>query len=280
MNDHVPKPIDPEALFKTMLKWIPAGERETVAVDSLYSSKTSDPAGSADASDSISALSSIDGLDVGDGLRRVMGKRDLYERLVRGFATGVESRAVKSVQAQLSQGEREAAERTAHSLKGVAGTIGAVELQRRSQALESGIQRGSEITTLLAPAEEELTRLVTAIRGALGLEAAQEQEEAELETELEPELDLGAVKRLPILVESLETEIEVVTELSSTLTINEIEDFAERMGTLGKEHGYTALVSWSARLAKSADQFDMDGMLHELHEYPTLIESVRKLDDS
>lgn len=97
-----------------------------------------------------------------------MGKRALYERLVRGFATGPESEAVETVQAQLSQGETVAAQRTAHSLKGVAGTIGAVELQQRSQALETGIQRETEITTLLAPVEEELTRIVTAIRAALG----------------------------------------------------------------------------------------------------------------
>lgn len=64
------------------------------------------------------------------------------------------------------------------------------------------------------------------------------------------------------------------------MTINEIEDFAARMGALGQEHGYTRLVAWSERLAESAGQFDMDGMLRGLHEYPVLIERVVQMGES
>ncbi|MBT3341596.1 MAG: response regulator [Gemmatimonadetes bacterium] len=271
MNDHIPKPIDPEVLFKTMLEWIPAGDRKPVKLDSPSSEETdARPAGSADAASV--ALSSIEGLDVAGGLKRVMGKHDLYERLVRGFATGPESRAVEAVQAYLAQGEQEAAQRMAHSLKGVAGTIGAVELQQRSQALESGIQRGSEIAAPLAAVDEELTRIVTAIRRELRLEAPRETEEAPP--------DPVSIEGLPILIESLEAKRGVVAELSSTLTINEIEDFAVQMEALGKEHSYPPLVSWGQRLAECATGFDMDGISRELNEYSLLVEGIRRAEDS
>jgi len=268
MNDHVPKPIDPEALFRTLLEWIPAGEREPVKIDGLPSEGTS---GSTDASGSIAALASIEGLDVDSGLSRVMGKRDFYEKLVRGFATGEESMAAGTVQAHLARGEREAAQRAVHSLKGVAGTVGAVELQRRSQALETGIGQGSEIDPLVASVDEELARMVAAIREALKIGEVQDAEDVE-----QGELDPLVVERLPALIESLEGKRDVVAELQSTLTINEIEDFATEMEALGKEHGYPPLVSWSERLAENATGFDMNGIARELHEYAALIERVRR----
>ena len=86
MNDHVAKPIDPEVLFGTLLKWIapgerkrqePVGEVETVVVEEEGS-----------ASSGYDRLAAIEGLDVEAGVKRVMGKRDFYEKLVRQFAEG------------------------------------------------------------------------------------------------------------------------------------------------------------------------------------------------
>jgi len=50
--------------------------------------------------------------------------------------------------------------------------------------------------------------------------------------------------RLPELVDLLEGELRTEWEaLRATMTINEIEDFANRMQTLGKEYGYPPLAS-------------------------------------
>ena len=145
MNDHVAKPIDPEALFKTLLEWIPAGEYEPVVTEGELlelepEQNVSETSTATD--DVVSALSAIEGLDVENGLKRVIGKRDFYEKLVRGFATGEEVRTVETVRLLLAEGDIEAAERTAHSLKGVAGTIGAGELQSRAAVLETAIKEG------------------------------------------------------------------------------------------------------------------------------------------
>ncbi|MBT4140686.1 MAG: Hpt domain-containing protein, partial [Candidatus Latescibacteria bacterium] len=52
--------------------------------------------------------------------------------------------------------DRAGAERAAHSLKGVAGTIGATELQTCAQALETAIHDKADIETQLTLVGEEL----------------------------------------------------------------------------------------------------------------------------
>ena len=108
-----------------------------------------------------------------------MGKRDFYENLVRRFVEGPDADSAATVRQHLETGEREAAERAAHSLKGVAGTIGASELQSRAQALEAGIREGTgEVDAQLQSTQEELERLVGAIRQVLGVGGQQQAVES------------------------------------------------------------------------------------------------------
>ena len=81
-------------------------------------------------------MESITGLDVKSGIRRVAGKRDFYEKLIRQFCDGEESRTVETVRSLLADNQPEDAERAAHSLKGVAGTLGAQEIQSRAEGLK------------------------------------------------------------------------------------------------------------------------------------------------
>ena len=83
-------------------------------------------------------------------------KGELYgERLLKQFITGAESKTVETVREQIET-DRAGAERAAHSLKGVAGTIGATELQTCAQALETAIHDKADIETQLTLVGEEL----------------------------------------------------------------------------------------------------------------------------
>ena len=75
MNDHVSKPIDPDALFDTLLRWVkpnpnPASEPPTGSPK--QAAKVAQP--------------QIAGIDVEDGLARVAGNRLLYHDLLSQFA--------------------------------------------------------------------------------------------------------------------------------------------------------------------------------------------------
>jgi PAS domain S-box-containing protein len=162
MNGHVAKPIDPDELFDALARWIPPRAEDGSAQP---------PPGATAAPDTPPAdrLAAIAGLDVKAGMSRVLNKRAAYENLLRKFVSA-QAEAVAVARQQLAAGERDAAERTAHTLKGTAGTIGASLLQERAAVLESGIKEGRDIGELQAPmaaAQQELERIVRALAQAL-----------------------------------------------------------------------------------------------------------------
>ena len=176
MNDHLAKPIDPEALFRALLQWIPPksgiSPQPSEAPESGRDVSGDQAAAVESSSEStrVSSLEAIEGLDVKGGLSRVLNKRDLYERLLRQFTTGPESRIVEAIRAQLGDGDHQAAERAAHSLKGVAGTLGAGELHQRAAGLEAAIKEGQSDAAIekhLERVRQELTRIIAGIQCVL-----------------------------------------------------------------------------------------------------------------
>ncbi len=127
MNDHVAKPIEPDDLWKALLRWIKPRGNPAVAgvVKQELKSNADIPAG-------------IQGLDTATGLRRVLGKQDLYLSMLRKFAVGQKT-TPESIRNALESNAWDTAERLAHSLKGVSGNIGATELQALAGELETAI---------------------------------------------------------------------------------------------------------------------------------------------
>jgi len=273
MNDHVAKPIDPIALFKTLLEWIPPGERDLPAEADLgrESSDIGNGEGTTERDDGLGEFDQIEGLDAAAGIQRVAGKRDFYEKLVRQFCDGEQASAVDTVKALLAEEDREGAERAAHSLKGVAGTLGANELQLRAQSLETAIGGGDNVGPHLDSVQEELDRLLPLIRDALGSGAA-DGDAATEGLDLTPEM----LEKLPQLLENLQAFQGRVDELKETLTINDIEDFAGEVLALGESAGYPPLSAWAKRLAEATSMFDMESMSAELDQFSTQIDGIRQ----
>lgn len=81
-------------------------------------------------------------VDVGDGLDRVMGDRDLYARMLRRFRKDY-SGGDQPIRTALDCGDRALAHRLSHTLKGAAGMIGARPLHDAASALETALRTGS-----------------------------------------------------------------------------------------------------------------------------------------
>ncbi|HZN56808.1 MAG TPA: PAS domain S-box protein [Planctomycetota bacterium] len=129
MNDHISKPIDPGMLFEVVGRFYrPAGSSEPA--------KEISGAGSARGSDE---LPLIQGLDTREGLARVAGNRKLYLKLLHQFVEQ-QRPAIGQITAALTAGDAKLAERIAHTLKGVAGNLGAKELHAAAGALEKRIR--------------------------------------------------------------------------------------------------------------------------------------------
>ncbi|MFA7415709.1 MAG: response regulator, partial [Rhizobium sp.] len=127
MDDHVAKPIEPEDLWKALLKWI-RPRRSMAGAEGIRP-----PLPDAD------LPYGIDGLDTVAGLRRVLGKKPLYLSMLRKFVAGQKSATTEILNA-LDAGDWGTAERLAHTLKGVSGTISATALQQMGGHLERSIR--------------------------------------------------------------------------------------------------------------------------------------------
>ncbi|MFL6278589.1 MAG: response regulator, partial [Vicinamibacterales bacterium] len=157
MNDHIPKPIDPGNLFDTVSRFY---EPEVAAIEN-----------------SAADLPLIGGLDTVDGLARVGGNRQLYRKLLREFVDDQAATAGQVSEARVN-GDVALAERLAHTLKGVAGTLGAKHVRLAAGALEKLIhdcadakdvdaathQVGAALNLLVAQLRPALMPLVRAVR--------------------------------------------------------------------------------------------------------------------
>jgi two-component system, sensor histidine kinase and response regulator len=120
MNDHLAKPIEPDELWKRLLAWVKP--REGLG-NSLAERQQVKPV-VADAD----LPMGVPGLDMEAGLRRVIGKRHLYLAMLRKFVISQKD-APAQVERALDAGDWNTAERLAHTARGVAGNIGAIEVQ-------------------------------------------------------------------------------------------------------------------------------------------------------
>ncbi|MDP2761242.1 MAG: response regulator, partial [Sideroxyarcus sp.] len=137
MNDHIAKPIDPEDLWKALLKWVkPRHPSKAAAEVKPQNAKANAKTKAEQYAD---LPSGIDGLDIANGLRRVLGKKSLYLSMLRKFIAGQKS-ATSEILQTLEGNDWDTAERLAHTLKGISGNIGAIGLQQLAEELETAIR--------------------------------------------------------------------------------------------------------------------------------------------
>jgi CheY-like chemotaxis protein len=169
MNDHVSKPVDPEALFSALLKWLPKKMAHTTAHPSELAPLTTPTATLASVPvapvDIHTALHAIEGFDYQQGLKGVRGKLSLYLQLLSKYAA-MHRDDVALILGHLQAQQHSEALRLAHSLKGMAATLGATQLQGLAAQLESGIKNqlsNSEISALAAEVNRVQQTLIEAI---------------------------------------------------------------------------------------------------------------------
>jgi ammonium transporter, Amt family len=132
MNDYVAKPVEPERLFAVISQWVKPVPTSAVA-------PASSPHQVAESQDA-SKCQSLEGIDVRSGVNRMGGNIELYLRLWQEF---IHRHADSSTQLRRSLRARqfEQAGHQMHTIRGVAGNLGAKELYETAKDIELALQR-------------------------------------------------------------------------------------------------------------------------------------------
>ena len=160
MFDHIAKPLVVGTMFATIAKWIkPASHRTTVNENAVAHSTL---AASVEAHDD---LPKLPGIDVARGLTTTANKHALYRRLLFKFRTSY-ARFDEQFAAARSDADPTAAQRSAHTLKGTAGNIGAVGVEAAAAILESNCRSNANteaIDAALAQVHSELAPVIAGL---------------------------------------------------------------------------------------------------------------------
>ena len=133
MNDHLVKPVNPCRLYACLLRWIrPARNQELPSPGECRPELTEDMS------------ETLPGLDVLTGLTLLGGNRTLYRKLVIELGR-TQTERFAELNADLNAGDLERAQRNAHSLKGVAGTVAATSVFALAGELERACARGNAV---------------------------------------------------------------------------------------------------------------------------------------
>jgi len=149
MNDHVAKPIDPEILVKTIARWIHSKKNAVV-----FAQKDT-------ATEAEMSIPDLPGIDTTGALKRVLGNKKLYLKLLKSFLRG-HSAGAEDIAHAMEEEDLTLAERLAHTIKSVSGNIGANKLYDASKILERTIKNGvgKETASSLAVFKKELKHVI------------------------------------------------------------------------------------------------------------------------
>ncbi|CAM5782028.1 hybrid sensor histidine kinase/response regulator [Castellaniella caeni] len=231
MNDHVTKPIDPDHLLATLMRWVtvPGGRAAAAAPPATGETDAGLPA----------ALRAMTQLDAADGVRRIGGRADAYRRQLRRFQAQYGG-AVTELRELLARAPLRQAEAHCHMLKGVAGNIGARALFACVSEIDARLKQGQPPEAALLDQAQALLRGVLADIETLPAEQAPASAPA---SRLAPDALRDVLERLRQAVES---------DLGAAEAV---------LGELRRGVAGTPLQAGAQEIDALIDQFDLDAAL-------------------
>ena len=237
MNDCIPKPLDVPQMFATLARWLQPR-------DSAAPLPEVAPAGDAE-------VPSLPGLDTAAGLSHCMGKAALYRRVLRGF---MRSQRDFVEQFDLARKMEDAAMqgRLVHTLRGLAGTIGADALHRMAARLEDRVRAASpaaEVADALGATGHELNALLDALQAHAWLAdpAGEERDPPDLASLVEP------LSLLQSLIADSDAEARpLAADLMNRLSGTALESLATSLHEALKRYDFERAASWLEALRERA----------------------------
>ncbi|MBF0390036.1 MAG: response regulator [Desulfamplus sp.] len=155
MDDYISKPIDLEAVYNALVKWIKPKDRTKIA--KAINDAPNKPK-------EFKLPETLAGIDLKSALSRIRGNTRLFKDILQDFAQDY-SLITSQIASAIELGDIVAAERIAHTVKGVAGNISAQELYLASTELDKALREGrdSDYSELLANFDASLKQVLDSI---------------------------------------------------------------------------------------------------------------------
>jgi PAS domain S-box-containing protein len=248
MVSHVAKPVDPERLYRTLAEFIRPDPAKP------FDAKVEARYDTASRPDRSALPEHLPGIDIVDGLSHLAGNVPAYLRLLSQFAERQKS-AVGSIRAFLGDGKNAEAVRLAHSMKSVAGNIGAKGLFAASRDVEHTLKEGREAGKLLAAMEGALSVVVAGLESWMA--SAGGNRPAAAPGTIDRKLLEEKAQALEALLEDNDTEAGAI--------INELHDL-----------GLPSLADLLAVMKKQVENYDFDSVLGNIDELKKRIGALPK----
>ena len=173
MDDQVNKPIEISNLFKALVKYIPpkAAESGQLFLQDLVG-----------AGETSGAAIQIAGIDVADGMNRILNDEKMYVDLLRSFCDHY-SDAMNEISSNSEAGRLDVNERLVHTIKGNSGTLGAKELYLSAGKLEEGFRNRTVSDSDIADFSRDLDVVLNGIQDFLSGYRPPEEKSIDLDPE-------------------------------------------------------------------------------------------------
>jgi CheY-like chemotaxis protein/HPt (histidine-containing phosphotransfer) domain-containing protein/anti-sigma regulatory factor (Ser/Thr protein kinase) len=135
MDDFLSKPIEMPILARILSEWLPP-EKITIKHDVDVPDNKTENAKSADTDDIWEKINTISEIDAETGLRRLSGRKDMYQNNLKLFQERIDAHNEKMA-ALLSSGDIKNFSITVHAIKSALASIGAEQLSSIAFNLES-----------------------------------------------------------------------------------------------------------------------------------------------